>query len=188
MSSLESIKTEIDNVGNQIRELKSSGGGDVGALVAKLTTLKKDYADQNGGIGVDGKPYQAPLSKAEKKKLEKEKKAAAAATAAEGSAPAAPSYSNDDQVRIFAKHSKRRIRELRSNKWDLIIFVVFFFPLLPRLLRLPTLPRRLRKRMPRKPPRAPPRRGHQFRPLQESLPALVVAVPPAFLFKLPRCS
>jgi hypothetical protein len=102
MSSLESIETEIDNVGNQIRELKSSGGGDVGALVAKLNTLKKDYADQNGGIGVDGKPYQAPLSKAEKKKLEKEKKAAAAAAAAGGSAAAAPSNSNDDQVRIFA--------------------------------------------------------------------------------------
>ena len=75
MSDLESIKAEIDSVGTQIRDLKSgNGSGDVGALVAKLNTLKKDYADQNGGIGVDGKPYQAPLSKAEKKKLEKEKK------------------------------------------------------------------------------------------------------------------
>ena len=73
--SLDTLKAEIDTVGNQIRELKSSGG-DVGSLVARLNELKKEYADNNGGIGVDGKPYQAPLSKAEKKKLEKEKKAA----------------------------------------------------------------------------------------------------------------
>ncbi len=74
--SLETLKTEIDNIGTQIRDLKSSGGGDVGSLVAKLNLLKKEYADNNAGIGVDGKPYQAPLSKADKKKLEKEKKAA----------------------------------------------------------------------------------------------------------------
>ena len=73
--SLETLKAEIDNVGNQIRVLKGSCG-DVAALVARLNELKKEYADNNGGIGVDGKPYQAPLSKAEKKKLEKEKKAA----------------------------------------------------------------------------------------------------------------
>ncbi len=80
MTDLVALQTEIESIGTQIRELKSSGGGDVGALVAQLNTLKKQYADNNGGMGVDGKPYQPPsLSKAEKKKLEKEQKAAAAA-------------------------------------------------------------------------------------------------------------
>jgi hypothetical protein len=82
MTDLVALQTEIESIGTQIRELKSSGGGDVGALVAQLNTLKKQYADNNGGMGVDGKPYQPPsLSKAEKKKLEKEQKAAAAAAA-----------------------------------------------------------------------------------------------------------
>lgn len=104
MSGLESIITEIESLGDQIRDLKASGG-DVGALVAKLTALKKDYADQNGGIGVDGKPYQAPLSKAEKKKLEKEKKAAAAAAAAGGGGAVPASKSNDPPVRILFEGS-----------------------------------------------------------------------------------
>lgn len=85
MTDLTSLQTEIDSIGTQIRDLKASGGGSgdaIGALVTHLNTLKKQYAEQNGGIGVDGKPYQAPLSKAEKKKLEKEQKAAAAVAAA----------------------------------------------------------------------------------------------------------
>lgn len=85
MADLEKLKTEIDSIGNSIRELKSSGDTDgIGALVGKLNELKQQYADNNGGIGVDGKPYQPPMSKAEKKKLEKQKKAAAATTAATG--------------------------------------------------------------------------------------------------------
>lgn len=84
MVELEKLKLEIEAVGNSIRELKEKGGGkeEIGALVTKLNALKQEYADNNNGLGVDGKPYQKPLSKAEKKKLEKEKKAAAAAATA----------------------------------------------------------------------------------------------------------
>ena len=82
MTDLVTLQSDIESIGAQIRELKGSGSGDVGALVTQLNALKKQYADQNGGMGVDGKPYQPPsLSKAEKKKLEKEQKAAAAAAA-----------------------------------------------------------------------------------------------------------
>ena len=82
MTDLNALQQEIESIGNQIRDLKASGGGGdaLGALITQLNTLKKEYADQNGGLGIDGKPYQPPsLSKAEKKKLEKEKKAAASA-------------------------------------------------------------------------------------------------------------
>lgn len=84
MVDLEKLKLEIESIGGSIRELKEKGGGkdEIGALVTKLNTLKQEYADNNNGIGFDGKPHQKPLSKAEKKKLEKEKKAAAAAAAA----------------------------------------------------------------------------------------------------------
>lgn len=83
--ALEALKSQIEEIGNQIRDIKDGGNnnGDasqiIPSLVANLNTLKQEYANQNGGLGVDGKPYQPPLSKAEKKKLEKEKKAAAAA-------------------------------------------------------------------------------------------------------------
>ena len=82
MTDLVTLQSDIESIGAQIRELKGSGSGDVGALVTQLNALKKQYADQNGGMGVDGKPYPPPsLSKADKKKLEKEQKAAAAAAA-----------------------------------------------------------------------------------------------------------
>jgi hypothetical protein len=87
MTDLNTLQQEIESVGNQIRDLKANGGGGdaLGLLITQLNTLKKQYAEQNGGLGFDGKPYQPPaLSKAEKKKLEKEKKAAAAAASGGG--------------------------------------------------------------------------------------------------------
>jgi len=103
MVDLEALKSEIECVGNQIRDLKAGGSGDVGALVGKLNGLKKDYADNNGGIGVDGKPYQVPLSKAEKKKLEKEKKAAPASGAVATAAAA-----SNEPVRASKRNEEGR--------------------------------------------------------------------------------
>ena len=48
----------------------------------ELLAAKQVYADANGGIGVDGKPYEPPMTKAEKKVKVKAEKAAK--TKAEG--------------------------------------------------------------------------------------------------------
>lgn len=70
MVDLQALQVQISDIGNQIREVKASeGGGDatkISELVAQLNTLKKEYADNNNGIGVDGKPWGG--SKSEKKK------------------------------------------------------------------------------------------------------------------------
>jgi chromosome segregation ATPase len=76
---LEKLKEEITSLGDKIRELKASGA-DVGATVTELNAAKKNYADNNNGIGADGKPFEAPMSKAEKKAKAKAEKDAAAST------------------------------------------------------------------------------------------------------------
>jgi len=81
---LPALATKIQSIGDKIKEIKTSGdGGDVAPLVTELLAAKQEYADNKGGLGVDGKPYEPPLSKAEKKKRAKAEKAAKAA--AEGS-------------------------------------------------------------------------------------------------------
>ena len=77
---LEALKAEITSLGDQIRTLKTAGDVDedtLGTAVAALNEAKKKYANSNGGIGVDGKPYEAPMSKAEKKAKEKAAKQSA---------------------------------------------------------------------------------------------------------------
>jgi hypothetical protein len=81
MVELEQLKEQIDAAGENIKTLKSAGGEvdkvAIGAAVKDLLDLKKQYADNNNGIGVDGKPFEAPMSKAEKKAKEKADKAGA---------------------------------------------------------------------------------------------------------------
>ena len=77
---LEALKAEIDAIGEKIRDLKGSSEVDKDAIAAAVKALneaKKNYADSNNGIGVDGKLYEAPISKAEKKAKAKAEKAAA---------------------------------------------------------------------------------------------------------------
>lgn len=84
MPDLTALAAEISQLGETIKTLKTSGG-DKAAIddaVAKLLAAKQEYADNNNGIGVDGKPYEKPLSKKEKKEKEKAEKAAKAASAA----------------------------------------------------------------------------------------------------------
>ena len=70
---LDALKAEIDTIGGRIRDLKSSGGSkeDIGAAVQGLKAAKQEYADNNNGIGVDGKPFTENLTKAQKKALAK---------------------------------------------------------------------------------------------------------------------
>lgn len=79
MVELEQLKEQIDAAGEKIKTLKTAEGAvdkdAVGTAVKDLLDLKKQYADNNNGIGVDGKPFEAPMSKAEKKAKEKADKA-----------------------------------------------------------------------------------------------------------------
>merc|ERR1719287_272875 len=65
---LDELRARIASLGDSITLLKA----------------KRTFATNNGGVGVDGKPWEEPMTKSQKKKLEKEKKAAAAAATAGG--------------------------------------------------------------------------------------------------------
>ena len=87
MANLEELKAKVDTLAAKIVELKKANPVDkdaVGAAVKDLLDAKRTYAQNNNGIGVDGKEWQEPMSKAEKKKLEKAKKAAANADMVNG--------------------------------------------------------------------------------------------------------
>jgi predicted nucleic acid-binding Zn-ribbon protein len=81
---LEALKLTIHNLGEKVKELKTSSAEktEIDNAVQALLTAKKEYAQQNNGIGVDGKPFQEPLSKAEKKAQAKATKQAAPEAAA----------------------------------------------------------------------------------------------------------
>jgi hypothetical protein len=61
MVDLKALEQEISDLGGQIRALKAEGpsapSDQVSALVSQLLDKKKRYAENNGGIGVDGKPF-----------------------------------------------------------------------------------------------------------------------------------
>jgi hypothetical protein len=87
MANLEELKAKVDTLAAKIVELKKANPVDkdaVGTAVKDLLDAKRTYAQNNNGIGVDGKEWQEPMSKAEKKKLEKAKKAAANAEMVNG--------------------------------------------------------------------------------------------------------
>ncbi len=85
---LAELASRISTLGESIKLLKSSDqqsdANDIASAVAALLDAKRTYALNNGGIGVDGKPWEEPLTKSQKKKLEKEKKAAIEAVGKEG--------------------------------------------------------------------------------------------------------
>jgi hypothetical protein len=89
MADLAKLEEEINALGETIKNLKSSAdaGGDsnkdaIATAVQNLLAAKKAYAENNNGIGVDGKPFETPLTKSQQKAKAKAEKAAAAAGAA----------------------------------------------------------------------------------------------------------
>ena len=85
--TLEELAADITSCGNAVKELKSSGDADPAAIksaVDALLAAKRAYAAQNGGIGVDGKPF------VEGKQTKAQKKAAAAAAKGDSAGPAKP--------------------------------------------------------------------------------------------------
>lgn len=69
--NLEELKAEIDSIGERVKSLKTVTGevdkDAIAAAVKDLVTAKKKFADNNNGIGVDGKPFEEPMTKAQKK-------------------------------------------------------------------------------------------------------------------------
>lgn len=83
-ADLTELASRITQLGETIKSLKSSSEPDKDEIARAVTSLldaKRTYAKNNGGIGVDGKKWEEPMSKSEKKKAEKAAKAAAAAAA-----------------------------------------------------------------------------------------------------------
>lgn len=74
MVDLNQLKGEISTIGNKIKELKNMAvkeltvTDEIGKNVQDLLAKKQLYADLNNGIGVDGKPFKANMTKAERKK------------------------------------------------------------------------------------------------------------------------
>ena len=84
---LTELGTKISQLGEEVKSLKSNSPDDkaaIGAAVTKLLDAKRLYAKNNNGLGVDGKPFEEPMSKAEKKAKAKAEKAAAAASGGGG--------------------------------------------------------------------------------------------------------
>lgn len=84
---LKAISDEITAIADKIRSLKAESEvapNAIGECVAKLNEKKALYAKINSGIGVDGKPFEAPMSKVEKRKKAKEAAEAAGPAKQEG--------------------------------------------------------------------------------------------------------
>ena len=77
--NLDALKQQVEALAEKVKELKEANPVDkdaIGATVKELLAAKQQYADNNNGIGVDGKPFEPPLTKAEKKAKAKAEKAA----------------------------------------------------------------------------------------------------------------
>jgi hypothetical protein len=58
-----------------VKTLKTTDGVEKEAVSAAVTALldaKRSFAKLNKGIGIDGKPFEEPMSKADKKKQKKQ--------------------------------------------------------------------------------------------------------------------
>jgi hypothetical protein len=86
MVDLDTLRADITAAAEKVRDLKSSSTSTADAssssealqaALAELLRLKKEFADNNDGMGVDGKPFALPMSKGEKKAKAKAEKAGA---------------------------------------------------------------------------------------------------------------
>ena len=99
-ANLKDLKRLIDHLAKNVKSLKSSlllsssppHMDTISEGVLALLEARRAYATSNGGIGAKGRPWEEPMSKSEKKRLEKKaKKAKAAAAAVAGAGAGAAS-------------------------------------------------------------------------------------------------
>ena len=68
--NLDALKAKVSELAEKVKTLKASDGDNkdlIGATVQELLAAKQAYADANGGIGVDGKPFGKNDDKKKKK-------------------------------------------------------------------------------------------------------------------------
>jgi hypothetical protein len=88
-TALDELRERVHSIAGAIKHLKSSTPTDKDAIshsVKALLDAKRAYANANGGIDVDGKPWEEPMSNSERKKLEKEAKRKTALDAVDAAA------------------------------------------------------------------------------------------------------
>mmetsp|Transcript_12588 Transcript_12588/g.14656 ORF Transcript_12588/g.14656 Transcript_12588/m.14656 type:complete len:902 (-) Transcript_12588:42-2747(-) len=96
--NLDELRAQVTNISEKIVNLKKAAPVDkdaIAATVKELLDAKRTFSKNNNGIGVDGKPFEEPMSKAEKKAKAKAEKAAAAAAAGGVSAEGASKEDSD---------------------------------------------------------------------------------------------
>lgn len=76
-ANLEELRANVEAIAASIVALKKAEPVDKEAIATAVKALleaKRKFADNNNGIGVDGKPFEEPMSKSDKKKADKKKK------------------------------------------------------------------------------------------------------------------
>jgi hypothetical protein len=124
------LQAEITALGEKIKSLKEASPPDKAAIAVAVNDLlvaKRVYAENNNGIGSDGKPFEQPLTNAQKKTKAK----------ADKSAP-----SEEDKV--------TRSIGMYPRYFTASHFIFFFC--FHRRKAIPTRSTR-RKKLPRKPPK-----------------------------------
>jgi len=117
-TNLESLNEKVTKCGEIVLNLKEKSPNEkdaIAAAVKELLASKKEYADNNDGIGVDGKPYQPPMTKAERKAKDRAEKAAKAAAA---SGPKTEDNSNSKNAEKKAAKKAAKASAKKAHKGD----------------------------------------------------------------------
>ncbi|KAL3789937.1 hypothetical protein ACHAW5_005482 [Stephanodiscus triporus] len=123
-SSLDELRNRIHSLAESVKSLKSASSPDkdaISAAVSALLDAKRSYSVANDGIDVDGKPWEEPMSKAEKKRMEKEakKRAAAAESGGGGDANDANLAKNEDNAaKKAAKKAEAKAKKAAAKSGD----------------------------------------------------------------------
>ena len=69
-NNLDELKSQVETIAQKIIDLKKCNPVNKDAIttsVKELLDAKRLYAQSNNGIGVDGKPWEEPMTKSQKK-------------------------------------------------------------------------------------------------------------------------
>jgi hypothetical protein len=113
-ANLEELRANVEAIAASIIALKKAEPVNKEAIataVKDLLDAKRTFADNNNGIGVDGKPFEEPMSKSDKKKADKKKREENVATESNKQVRASlrklwKRSLNSDMNMMIPKHSK----------------------------------------------------------------------------------
>ena len=120
--ALTNAANDVTTLSAQIVTMKaaSAPADEIKAVVASLLKAKQAYADLNGGIGLDGKPFVANPTSADKKKAGKEeKKKEEKTTEGTPAAAAAPGGGNqmtpENAAKLAAKKAEKKTKKAEGG-------------------------------------------------------------------------